>query len=120
MKNTIKNKLRGEWNSEENKVSAIKDVENRKQTRYGEELLEKYNSGTVKIKPEKWNKAQTEDLEFTDIKAQYIKTINKIKKITYSNKIRIYSGNDLPVIFAFFEDDEYRGAFLVAPRISEE
>ena len=116
----IKDKLSGEWDSEKNKVSAIKDVKNRKKTKYGEELLEKYNSGSVEIEPEKWKKAQTENLEFTDIKAQYIKTINKIKKITYSDKIRIYSGNDLPVIFVFFKDKEYRGAFLVAPRISEE
>ena len=118
--NTIKDKLRGKWNTEPNKISAIKDVENRKKTKYGEKLLEKYNSETAKIEPGKWKKAQTEELEFTDIKAQYIKTINKIKKMTYSNKIRIYSRNDLPVIFVFFEDDEYRGAFLVAPIISQE
>ena len=116
----IKDELRGEWNTGPKDFSAIKDVDNRKKTKYGEELLEKYNSRTVELSPEKWKKAQTEDLEFTDIKAQFIKTINKIKKMTYSNKIRIYSGNDLPVIFVFFEDDEYRGALMVAPIISEE
>jgi len=115
----LKSQLDGVWYCDSDKVTAIKDIENHKGVKYGEELLQEHTGEEMDLNPSNF-KAEEKEMSAADIKTKYIKKLHKLQKMTESNKVRIMSGQNLPVIFVLFKDKEYRGALLVAPRINEE
>jgi len=124
-KNALLQKLNGEWRGASDKVTALKDVKNRKNVKYGDELLNNYtHDDGVELNPANYRSGDF-DLATTSLDADYLKTVHQLKKITEADAVKVLSGEDLPIIFVFFTDGGdgdpvYRGAFMVAPRISED
>jgi len=117
--------LDGTWKTTSDRVTAIRDVENRKGVKYGEKILERYSedhefTGVSGYTPRSIDD-KLRDMSRTCVKGEYLKRAEKIRKMTESDTFVMYSGEDVPVLFVFYADVEdgmdYRGAFLVAPRI---
>jgi len=120
--------LAGNWKTTTDKVTAIKDIENKKNVKYGENILDEYDEtmelnhisgftpSSIEEKPR--------DMHRVILSGKYFRRAEKIRKMTESDYMHVFSGENLPIIVVYYADVEdgrdYRGAFLVAPRIKEE
>lgn len=119
--------LDGQWQASDDMVRAIRDVKNLKNVKYGDRLFDQFAGKEEELNPSTWSSATGSDtdrnLYRTTLTAKCVKEIHQIKKMTKSNQVDLYSGEDTPLVVVFYrkEDGEadYRGAYLVAPRISE-
>lgn len=108
--------LKGEFKCTQDKVMAWKNAENSKEVKYFENLEDKADSHDFKQLV-----IATEDMNSSLISVDYLKKAMKVIKATESEVVKIYSGENYPLVIELKDSEgEYNGEIVIAPRIKEE